>query len=515
MKKPLHLKLGQRLFLTFGFVFLMIGLVTGHTLWRLHSSTAQMRATIEQDLELARTAERWSLLVQANVARAKVRANVDLGAYEPLFKTDFEATSARIGEAQKQLARLIGDGPLKADRDAAARIRTKVVAITAGIVEVRARGEAAATQRYLEDQYYPAIKTYLDSLAALADKAHRAAMDRVAEVEVDNLRQARVTMIVFPLMLVLGALAAFKLHSMIVKPLRVAMRQTEAIADGDLTRDLASASKDEIGDMVNALGRMTLKLRRTVAEIREGVALIATASSEIAMGNADLSVRTEQQAASIQQTAASMVQMTATLKTGAEIAMQARGLADGASAAATHGGEAVTQVVSTMGAIQISSCKIGDIIGVIDGIAFQTNILALNAAVEAARAGEQGRGFAVVASEVRNLAQRSADAAKEIKNLIHMSVEQVQGGSILVNQAGVTISDAVVQVRKVAALVGEITAAGSVQHLGVGQINGAIGLLDQATRHNAALVEETAAAAASLRDQADRLALSVAVFRVA
>jgi len=259
---------------------------------------------------------------------------------------------------------------------------------------------------------------------------------------------------------------------------------------------------------------MNASLSHIVGEVRNGTDTIATASNEIAAGNLNLSSRTEQQASSLQETAASMEQLTSTVKQNADNASQANQLAVSASEVAVHGGKVVTQVVSTMGSINASSKKIVDIIGVIDGIAFQTNILALNAAVEAARAGEQGRGFAVVAAEVRNLAQRSASAAKEIKALIDDSVAKVNVGSKLVDQAGSTMEEIVTSIRRVTDIMGEITAASHEQTAGIDQINQAVSQMDQVTQQNAALVEEAAAAAASLQDQAATLAEVVSAFKL-
>ncbi|TAK79327.1 MAG: HAMP domain-containing protein [Aquabacterium sp.] len=300
----------------------------------------------------------------------------------------------------------------------------------------------------------------------------------------------------------------------ITRPLNYAVGVTEAVACGDLTREVRAAGRDEVAQLMRALGAMVVRLREVVGEVRGGVESVSTASAQIATGNLDLSQRTEEQASNLQQTAASMEQLTATVKHNADTARQAAALATQASGAATSGGEVVGQVVATMDEISASSKKIADIIGVIDGIAFQTNILALNAAVEAARAGEQGRGFAVVAGEVRSLAQRSANAAKEIKNLIGHSVEKVDGGARLVAQAGEAMAGIVQQVRKVTDLVGEISHANLEQTSGIEQIGHAVQQLDQVTQQNAALVEESAAAAENMKRQAERLAEVVSVFQV-
>jgi methyl-accepting chemotaxis protein len=286
------------------------------------------------------------------------------------------------------------------------------------------------------------------------------------------------------------------------------------VADGDLTGTIVVTSKDETGQLLQALQDMNNGLVRIVTQVRMGTDTIATASSQIATGNLDLSSRTEEQASSLEETASSMEELTSTVKQNADNARQSNQLAMTASEVAVRGGAVVSQVVETMGSINDSANKIVDIIGVIDGIAFQTNILALNAAVEAARAGEQGRGFAVVASEVRNLAQRSASAAKEIKTLIDDSVEKVGTGSRLVNEAGATMGEVVESVRRVTDIMSEITAASQEQTDGIEQINQAVMQMDQVTQKNAALVEEAAAAAESLQDQASNLLQVVSVFKL-
>jgi methyl-accepting chemotaxis protein len=288
------------------------------------------------------------------------------------------------------------------------------------------------------------------------------------------------------------------------------------IADGkgDLTRRMPVEGRDEVGMLAEAFNRFVSALNRTMSEVRGSTVAIAGASSEIAAGNGDLSSRTEQQSANLERTVTTIAQLTGTVQQNADHAKSANQLALAAREQAEKGGEVVGEVVATMGSITDSSRRIADIIGVIDGIAFQTNILALNAAVEAARAGEQGRGFAVVASEVRNLAQRSAAAAKEIKELISDSVDKVATGSRLVDTAGSTMGDIVASVRRVADLMGEIAAASAEQSDGIARVNGAIEEMDDSTRQNAALVEQAAAAAMALQDQSARLAQVVAAFRL-
>ena len=314
--------------------------------------------------------------------------------------------------------------------------------------------------------------------------------------------------------LVIGVLAALAITRSITGPVQRASAAVKAVAGGDLTMRLHSRSRDELGALLTMLDDMTQNLARMVSGVRNGCDQLNVAAAEIAQGNADLSARTESQASSLEETAASVEQMAAQIKANADNARQADQLANHASEVAQAGGAAVGEVVMTMDAISGSSRKISDIIGTIDGIAFQTNILALNAAVEAARAGEQGRGFAVVAGEVRLLAQRSAEAAKEIKSLIGDSVGKVESGSAQVLSARETITRMVNEVRKVTDLVGEITVSSREQSEGVGQINAAVSQLDQATQQNAALVEQTAAAAESMRMQTAKLAEAVAAFRV-
>ena len=305
------------------------------------------------------------------------------------------------------------------------------------------------------------------------------------------------------------------LSASVTRPLERAVKVAEAVAGGDLSSHVVVDRQDETGQLLGALKTMNGNLSRMVSQVRQAADGIATASAEIAMGNSDLSSRTEQQASALQETAASMQQMTGTVQQSTDSARTASQLSVSASEVAGRGGQVVRRVVDTMGDISASSKKIADIIGVIDGIAFQTNILALNAAVEAARAGEQGRGFAVVAGEVRSLAQRSAEAAREIKSLIGDSVDKVEAGTALVAEAGATIDDVVSQVRRMTDLMGEIHASTDEQSTGIVQVNQAVAQIDQGTQQNAALVEQSAAAAESLKQQAAGLSQLVATFRLA
>ncbi|MCK6403954.1 MAG: methyl-accepting chemotaxis protein [Sphaerotilus natans subsp. sulfidivorans] len=308
--------------------------------------------------------------------------------------------------------------------------------------------------------------------------------------------------------------AAWRMVASVTQPLARAGEAIDRLAEGDLSRSLATDGHDEIAHMIRRLAQMQESLRRLVRTIQDNSASVATASEQIARGNQHLSGRTERQAASLQETAASMAQLTTLVHSGSEHARQAASLTQAVRVGATRGGEVVSKVVETMTGIQGSSRRIADITGVIDSIAFQTNILALNAAVEAARAGEQGRGFAVVAAEVRALAQKSASAAKEIKSLIADSVERVELGHGMVQQAGAVIGEVVGQVAQVDALVSQLSLAAQEQQQGIAQVGSAVGQLDQATQQNAALVEQSAAASDSLKQQADRLRSATAAFRL-
>jgi methyl-accepting chemotaxis protein-1 (serine sensor receptor) len=351
----------------------------------------------------------------------------------------------------------------------------------------------------------------------LAESGKKIAAESAAVVADAAVQAHRASLVSIVLMLAVGAVGlcvGIWISRKITRPVDDALGLARAIAGGDLTTHVKVVGRDEIAELLKALAAMQGSLVGVVGNVRSNSESVATASAQISQGSNDLSARTEEQASALQQAAASMEELGSTVSQNAENAVSANQLALGASTVARKGGDVVGEVVETMKGINESSRRIVDIIGVIDGIAFQTNILALNAAVEAARAGEQGRGFAVVASEVRSLAQRSADAAKEIKSLISASVERVEHGTALVDRAGVTMTEIVASIARVTDIMGEISAASTEQSTGVGQISDAITQMDQATQQNAALVEESAAAAESLRDQAQQLVQVVAVFKL-
>ncbi|MBC7919119.1 MAG: MCP four helix bundle domain-containing protein [Rhodoferax sp.] len=375
--------------------------------------------------------------------------------------------------------------------------------------------ENEATLKYLRGDSRTAFRGLFKQTEDLVANASKGADENYAESEKTYTSAKTLTIAMILLSVGCAAGLGWWVTGQITGPLTKAVRAAKDISQGDLTVNVRSTGSDEMAQLLNAMGSMKDSLALVVSKVRQGSESVATASSEIAQGNHDLSARTEQQASALEETAASMEELGSNVKQNADAAVQANQLASTASSVAIQGGDVVGQVVETMKGINESSRKISDIISVIDGIAFQTNILALNAAVEAARAGEQGRGFAVVASDVRSLAGRSADAAKEIKHLINTSVERVEQGTVLVDKAGETMSEVVSSIRRVTDIMGEISAASGEQSMGVQQVGEAVMQMDQATQQNAALVEQMAAAASSLKSQARDLVDTVAVFKLA
>jgi methyl-accepting chemotaxis protein len=430
-------------------------------------------------------------------------------------KTAVAEARKEIGEHLTELERTVKHPQGVALLARASELRGPYRAAQDAVLQELAEGDRAAAQVLLFEQLRPAQLAYMKTLDELAAFQK----ELIAAAVTDG--KARYQQAV--MLLGAGALAAllislalgFAITRSITRPLNEAVTLATAVADGDLSRSIVAQGQDEVATLLRALQRMSENLSRIVGQVRASSESIATGSAQIATGNGDLSARTEQQAANLQQTAATMEEINATARNNAETAREATTLARGASEVARSGGAVVSEVVAAMGEISARSKKIGEIIGTIDGIAFQTNILALNAAVEAARAGEQGRGFAVVAGEVRALAQRSASAAAEIKTLISDSVERVEAGSKLVGQAGSTMGEIVAQVNRVSGLIDEISNASVEQTSGFGQVSQAVSQLDNVTQQNAALVEESAAAASSLQQQADRLVVAVGAFRLA
>jgi methyl-accepting chemotaxis protein len=395
--------------------------------------------------------------------------------------------------------------------------RVKYVAGQQALGELIMADKVDEAKAYLSGQLRPILASYQDAIKALAQQQVEL-MESSAKMGADTYSGARAVMIgLGVLAMAVAAGIGLLITRSLLKELggepSEAAEMARAAAQGDFTHTVTVRPGDTLS-LLASLGAMQGSLSTVVSTVRQGSEGVATASAEIAQGNNDLSARTEQQASALEETAASMEELSSTVKQNADNARQANQLAQSASTVAVKGGEVVGQVVETMKGINESSRRISDIISVIDGIAFQTNILALNAAVEAARAGEQGRGFAVVASEVRSLAGRSAEAAKEIKMLINASVERVEHGTSLVDQAGTTMTEVVSSIRRVTDIMGEISAASNEQSMGVAQVGEAVTQMDQATQQNAALVEEMAAAASSLKGQAQELVQAVAFFKV-
>ncbi|WP_140630059.1 methyl-accepting chemotaxis protein [Methylibium rhizosphaerae] len=509
-----NMKLGLRL--GFGFaavLMLMIGMAAVGAI-RLNEIVF-LNTKLNADSDRQTLALQWKGETRLNLMRTmaigKSGNQAELTAY---LQPQMKDTSAQITELQKKLESMVTSESEKKLMETIAERRKAYVGIRNSIFDAFKAGDSAGAQARLDSELAPASDAYLAAITALADYLGN-------ELATDSpLLEAKASQGRFLLLglamaaLLVGGVLAWLITRSVTQPLARAIDATRSVAQGDLSQPINNDRRDEVGQLLQTLADMQNSLRQMVSGIRQTTESITTASTEIAAGNQDLSGRTEQTASSLQQTASSMEQLTGTVKQTADSARTANQLVSSASASAAKGGEVVSEVVATMDEITASSRKIADIIGVIDGIAFQTNILALNAAVEAARAGEQGRGFAVVAGEVRSLAQRSAEAAKEIKSLIGASVERVETGSKLVQDAGSTMAEIVASVKRVNDIIGEITAAASEQSDGIGQVNTAVTQLDQMTQQNAALVEESAAAAESLKGQAYKLADVVGRFRL-
>ncbi|MBN9355686.1 methyl-accepting chemotaxis protein [Herbaspirillum huttiense] len=509
-----NMNIGKRLTLGFAVILAFSAIVAGISLWRLEQVSTATREMMNDPLKTERLMGDWYTNLTAGIRRTLAIAKSSDPSLAAYFAEEAAASTKSSSEYQKQVEGLLVTPEEKALFQKIGEQRKVYLSSRDQIVKLKAAGNVEEAMRLLETTFVPTAATYQKLMREMVD-IQRKDIDDTAK-EIDNIAaQSRILIVVLEgLILLLGIVLARTLTLGITKPLQTAVVVSRKVAEGDLATQVQVTSRDETGQLLQSLKDMNDSLRGIVANVRTGTDTISTASAEIAAGNLDLSGRTEQQASSLEETASAMEELISTVRQNADNARQASQLAQSASSVAEQGGGVVSQVVDTMGAINASSRKIVDIISVIDGIAFQTNILALNAAVEAARAGEQGRGFAVVASEVRSLAQRSASAAKEIKELINDSVEKVGDGSRLVEQAGVTMQEVVSSVRHVTDIVAEISAASAEQTSGIEQINLAITQMDQVTQQNAALVEQAAAAAASMQNQAGRLAQMVSVFRI-
>ena len=458
---------------------------------QVHGAVWALRAHLAQALATPDPAARQQLAEQAAATRKKFDASMfnykqaaDLAPAEDALMRELAAAFGRLDEARGRMFELLASG----SNEEAAKLGAETLQ--------PATAQALAA---------------LEKLESLKDKEVQQADDHYG---LELRRSEWFVHLVGVAALAVAAVIIVLLTRSITVPLRAAVASVEAVARGDLTRSIVATSRDETGQLLGALQTMQDSLKRLIGEVVHGANLVAESSAQIAQGNLDLSQRTEEQASTLEETASSMEELTATVNQNAEHAREANQLTADASGVAARGGTVVGNVVRTMTGISESSRRIADIIGVIDGIAFQTNILALNAAVEAARAGEQGRGFAVVAAEVRSLAQRSATAAKEIKTLIGDSVDQVEAGTRLVHDAGETMQDIVSSVQKVTALVAEIASASQEQSQGIGQVTAAVSQMDQVVQQNATLVEEATAATESMKDEAAALLRAVRRFRI-
>ena len=510
--KRIKLSLAAKLWTAVAVIFVL--LASGMTVVNLRSDALLLQTELALSAQSERVvlATRWVGLVQSNTARDLATVfSIDntLNDYLTPFTM---AAIAQISEVQKKLLAQAGSPQEKLVLDKIATVRKLVLASRGRAMAFKKTGDNAAALAEAHSAFEPAVKQYLANLQAFADLQAAIFSTLQSDIELERGHNTLLGRLILALLMVMLAAGAAYLIRAIRVPLKEAIGVAEHIAKGNLTRPISGERSDEFGEMMLALLHMQNQLRHVVADVREGTNNMAVASQEIAAGNQDLSNRTEQAAASLEETASSLEHLTTTVQDSTDAARRANALAGSASEVAQRGGMVVGQVIATMQDINASSQKIADIIGVIDAIAFQTNILALNAAVEAARAGEQGRGFAVVASEVRSLASRSAEAAKQIKALINTSVSKVEHGTRQVSDAGATMQDIVSSVQRVSDIIGEISTAAIEQSSELVQVNAAVNQLDELTQQNAALVEQSAAAAASMEQQAQRLTTVVASF---
>jgi methyl-accepting chemotaxis protein-1 (serine sensor receptor) len=515
-----HLRMKSKLMLGFALLAALVLLVSGLALRSLSRSNDRFSGYLEGVAQRERLATeiRGAATRRGIAARnlVLVTTPADRDTEKALVTRAHDDMAQAVAKLRQALATASDlDGRDRALVDEIERVESQYGPVALAIVGLALDGKRDEAIAKMNAECRPLLAALLKASNDYIDYERQASSQRVQQAGADYGNDRLLMLAVSIVAVAAAVLMGWALSNAVTRPLERAVHLAEAVAAGDLRSDIVVDRHDELGQLLAALRRMNESLVSMVGRVRQSADSIATASQEIATGNQDLSSRTEQQASALQQTAASMQQMTTTVLQTAESSRQASQLASAATEVAGRGGDVVQRVVATMGEISDSSHKIADIIGVIDGIAFQTNILALNAAVEAARAGEQGRGFAVVAGEVRALAQRSAQAAREIKSLINASVEKVEAGGRLVGEAGTTMGDIVGQVRRMTDLMAEIDASATEQSSGIGQVNQAVASIDQGTQQNAALVEESAAAAESLQQQAAGLLAVIAQFRTA
>jgi methyl-accepting chemotaxis protein len=511
----MNLNIGKRLLLGFAVVLLCALIGIGVGISRLGAVAESTEVLLKEPLATERMIGDWYRLVYSSATRSLAIAKNNDSTLADFFKTDIAESTATSAGLVKKIEPHINSPQEKALWADLVQLRQQYLGSRDEAMALKKAGKAEEASTYVDQKFSVVAHAYGEKIQAL-QKEERDQINRTADDIQQIYKASRNLMLVLAAVIVVFVMVcAWLLTNSITVPLARAVQVARQVARGDLTADIDGGSSDETGQLLDALRDMNANLSGLVSGVRSSTETITVAAQEIAAGNADLSSRTESQASSLEQTSSSMEELTSTVRQNADNARQANQLVISASGVAVKGGAVVGQVVDTMNGIKDSSRKIADIIGVIDGIAFQTNILALNAAVEAARAGEQGRGFAVVATEVRNLAQRSASAAKEIKTLIVDSVAQVDQGSKLVDEAGRTMSDIMSSVQHVADIMSEISAASREQSEGIEQVNVAITQMDEMTQQNAALVEQAAAAAESMEEQAQALAQSISVFKTA
>lgn len=492
----------------------MATFITGIGLWRLHETARETDFILGSPLAKERMASDWAVNINAAVRRTSAIAKSTDNGLAAFFAADSEVTKKGASDAQNGIGALLETSEEKAQFEVLASIRKKYSESRDAISLLKKQGNLDEAGKVLDTQYMPLAKEYISAMDVFIAMQRHSMDARAGKIKSINEDSSKLLVVLTVVTLLLGVSIAWLITVSITVPLNNAMAVARRVASGDLSQPIAVHSTDETGMLLQSLQVMQSQLGSVVENVRTNAQSVASACEEIAQGNLDLSARTESQASALEETAATMEELNATVRQNADNAHQANQLAQAASVTARHGGDVVAQVVDTMKGINESSKKIADIVSVIDGIAFQTNILALNAAVEAARAGEQGRGFAVVASEVRALAGRSAVAAKEIKHLINASVERVGVGTTMVDHAGSIMQEVVNSVKRVTDIMGEISAASREQSHGVSQVGEAVAHIDQVTQQNAALVEEMAASAGSLRSQAHELVQIVAVFKL-
>jgi methyl-accepting chemotaxis protein len=507
------IKLGVRIGGVFALLGMMVAGIAGLSAWQIMVLRSELAVLTDLTGVRGSLAE-WQGLTAVNAARTAAALQSGDATLADRLAPAMKATSAKISDVQKKIEQLPLDATERQMFATLGEARKVYIAARDEAFKLKKTDPDAANALFAS-KFSTSLKAYETAMAAFIDRYSGERLEERAAAQTASLRMLMFIAALCGTFFVVATAVAYLLTRSITRPMARAVALANRVAEGDLSSSIEVKAKDEVGQLTAALKRMNDNLGVIVRDVRTGTHMISTAAGEIAAGNADLSQRTEEQASSLEETASSMEQFATNVKQSAENARQADELAAGASRIAMKGGEVVGQVVSTMSGISESSRKIADIIGVIDGIAFQTNILALNAAVEAARAGEQGRGFAVVASEVRTLAQRSAAAAKEIKELITDSVGKVEGGTKLVNEAGETMKEIVEAVKRVTDIMAQITTAATDQSSNIQQVNQAVMQIDNATQQNAALVEEAAAAADSMRQQAQALTKAVSVFRLA